>query len=151
MRHGEALSPQVDPERGLTENGKKKIELVASHLKKEDVDFKQIIHSKKKRARETAEIMARIISPEIKPDSHPHITPNDDPEFILTELNSWDEDTLIASHLPFVPNLITLLTGQDAYLSNISYETGTVVCLEKRDIETWAVKWATSPSEIIYI
>jgi len=148
MRHGEALSPQLDPERGLTGNGKKKIELVASHLKKEAVDFKQIIHSKKKRAYETAEIMARIISPAVKPKLHQHITPNDDPEFILTELNSWVEDTLITSHLPFVPNLITLLSGQDAYLSNISYETGTVVCLEKADNEAWAVKWATSPSEI---
>ncbi len=148
MRHGEALSPQVDPERGLTENGKKKIEQVAHHLKKNNIIFKRIIHSTKKRARETAEIMAGIISPDIKPELHSHITPNDDPEFILTEINSWDKDTLITSHLPFVPNLITLLTAQDAYLTNISFETGTVVCLEKQDNETWVIKWSSSPSEI---
>ena len=151
MRHGEALSPQVDPERGLSENGKQKIELVASQLKKEGINFKQIIHSKKKRARETAEIMARITSPNIKPLAHQHISPNDDPEFILTELNSWDEDTLVASHLPFVPNLITALTGQDAYLTNISFETGTVVCLENNDNGAWSIKWSTSPSEVTAI
>ncbi len=149
MRHGEALSPQVDPERGLTDNGKLKIKHVADHLKETDVTFKHIFHSKKKRARETAEIMAQTISPEVKPELHQDITPNDDPGLIINEINNWNEDTLITSHLPFVPNLITSLTGQDAYLSAISFETGTIICLEKNDNGIWAVTWATSPSEIL--
>jgi len=149
MRHGEALSPQVDPERGLTNNGKLKIEHVATHLKETDVTFKRIFHSKKKRARETAEIMAQTISPEVKPELHQYITPNDDPGLIINEINNWNEDTLITSHLPFVPNLMTSLTGQDAYLSAISFETGTIVCLEKNDNDVWGVTWATSPSEIL--
>jgi len=148
MRHGEALSPQVDPERGLTDNGKLKIVQVANYLKKTSVTFKHIIHSKKKRAQQTAEIMRDILSPDAKLELHQHITPNDDPDFILAEINAWDEDTLIASHLPFVPNLITLLTGQDAYLTAITFETGTVVCLEKTEYDNWAIRWASSPSEI---
>lgn len=148
MRHGEALSPQKDPERGLTDNGKLKIEGVATHLQNMGVTFSQIFHSKKKRARETAEIMKRIISPDVIPTLHQHITPNDEPNLIIDELNSWEKDTLITSHLPYVPNLMTQLTGQDAYLSAISFETGTVVCLEKDDNSNWNVKWATSPSEV---
>ena len=130
MRHGEALSPQKDPERGLTDNGKFKIEQVATHLKDSDVSFNQIFHSKKKRARETAEIMGRITSPKIHPVELKHIAPNDDP------------------HLPFVPNLMTLLTGQDAYLTAISFETGTIVCLERNNKAGWNLNWSTSPSEI---
>lgn len=148
MRHGEALSPDKDPERGLTDNGKLKIELVATHLRKEGVSFSQVFHSSKKRARETAEIMTRIISPGVIPAAHKHITPNDDPHSIINEINDWDKDTLIASHLPFVPNLMTLLTDQDAYLSAISFETGTVVCLERNDKAAWITKWATSPTQI---
>jgi len=117
MRHGEALSPQKDPERGLTDNGKFKIEQVATHLKDSDVSFNQIFHSKKKRARETAEIMGRITSPKIHPVELMHIAPNDDPHLLISEINDWDKDTLVTSHLPFVPNLMTLLTGQDAYLT----------------------------------
>jgi len=150
MRHGEALSPQIDPERGLTENGKQKITDVANYLKQKSVSFKHIFHSKKKRAQETAQIMANIISPEITPKQHSHITPNDDPNLIVAEINSWDEETLIASHLPFVPNLITELTGQDAYLTAITFETGTLVCLEKGEGDKWNISWSTCPSEVNY-
>ena len=48
MRHGEALSPQKDPERGLTDKGKLNVELVAKHLLEQGVLFSQILHSKKK-------------------------------------------------------------------------------------------------------
>lgn len=148
MRHGEAMSPQQDPERGLTENGKLKIKLVANHLKEKNISFKRVFHSKKKRAFETAEIMAQTIAPDIKFQQHENIAPNDDPNSILNEIILWDEDTLITSHLPFVPNLMTQLTGQDAYLSAISFETGTIVCLERDNKGDWKVAWATAPSEI---
>lgn len=148
MRHGEALSPQVDPERGLTENGKQKVTDVANYLKQKMLNFKHIIHSKKKRARETAHIMADVISPEITPKLHGYIAPEDDPNIIIAEINIWHEDTLIASHLPFVPNLLTELTGQDAYLTDITFETGTVICLEKDENDKWNISWSTCPSDV---
>lgn len=149
MRHGEALSPDKDPERGLTDNGKVKIEKVASYLQEKGVSFSHVFHSPKKRARETAEIMTRLLSPNITPVEHRQITPNDDPQLLISEINEWDEDTLIASHLPFVPNLMTSLTNQDSYLSAISFETGTIVCLERNKKASWDVKWSTSPSEVL--
>ena len=147
MRHGEALSPEKDPQRGLTDNGKNKIKQLANHLQAK-MTFQQAFHSNKKRAQQTAEIMTKIISPDANIEFHENITPNDDPRLILSEINLWNEDTLVASHLPFVPGLVTLLTEQDAFLSAISFETGTVVCLEKADDTGWQIKWATSPSEI---
>ncbi len=147
MRHGEALSPHIDPERGLTDNGKLKVQLVATHLKNLDVSFKHIFHSKKKRARETAKIMMNTLAPNVKMSLHQHIAPEDDPSFIFSEIITWDEDTLITSHLPFVPNLITLLTGKDAYLTKITFETATIVCLEKNQ-NAWSIIWSTAPSEI---
>ena len=151
MRHGEALSPQIDPERGLSDNGKLNIQMVATHLQNLGVSFNQVFHSKKKRARETAEIMARTLSPHVKLKTHDYIKPEDDPNLILKEINSWNEDTLIASHLPFVPSLMTLLTGKDAYLTAITFETGTLICLEKNTSTSgisWNISWATAPSEI---
>ena len=148
MRHGEALSPQVDPERGLTDNGKLKIESVAKYLQQQGLMFQQVYHSKKKRAHQTAEIMTRLISPEITPAIHQNITPNDDPNLILSEINSWNEDTLITSHLPFIPNLMTLLTGKDAFITPITFETGTIICLQKNNNVNWTLEWSTCPSEI---
>ncbi|MDH5369405.1 MAG: phosphohistidine phosphatase SixA [Gammaproteobacteria bacterium] len=148
MRHGEALSPQEDPERGLSNNGKFKIESVAKHLQQQDLTLQHVYHSTKKRAQQTAEIMAHIISPGITPVAHKNITPNDDPTLILAEINNWKEDTLITSHLPFIPNLMTLLTGKDAFLSAITFETGTIICLKKENNSVWEMEWATCPSEL---
>ena len=151
MRHGEALSPQKDTERGLTDKGKLNVELVANHLKNQGVLFSKIFHSKKKRARETAEIMREIIAPHVPLTLHDKITPNDDPNNIFSEINSWEEDTLIASHLPFVPDLMTLLTEKDAYMTAITFETATVICLEKENSYKWKFLWSTAPSEILNI
>ena len=151
MRHGEALSPQKDPECGLSDKGKLNVELVAKHLQKQGVLFSKIFHSKKKRARETAEIMGGIISPHAQLTLHDKITPNDDPHNIFSEINSWEEDTLIASHLPFVPNLMTLLTEKDAYMTAITFETATVICLEKENSYKWKLLWSTAPTEILDI
>lgn len=149
MRHGEALSPQKDPERGLTENGKSKVELVAKHLQQQGVNFSQVFHSKKKRARETAEIVGNIIAPNANLIQHGKMAPDDDPNLIFHEINSWEEDTLLASHLPFVPNLMTLLTEKDAYMTPITFETATVICLEKENSYKWKLLWSTAPTEII--
>ncbi|MDH5600937.1 MAG: phosphohistidine phosphatase SixA [Gammaproteobacteria bacterium] len=148
MRHGEALSPDKDPERGLSDNGKLRIEKLARQLDKNGVSFSQVFHSTKKRARETAEIMTSIISPDATTAIHRHIAPNDEPHSVITEINDWNEDTLITSHLPFVPNLMTALTGEDAFLSNISFETGTIICLERNEHATWVLSWSMSPSSL---
>jgi len=147
MRHGEALSSNKDPQRRLTDNGKLKIEQLAKHLQQQKLTYSHAYHSDRKRAQQTAEIMTQIISPDIKPAFLENITPNDDPGLLITEINGWNEDTLVTSHLPFVPDLITLLTKQDVYTSGINFETGTVVCLEKNDNSSWNIKWASSPSQ----
>ena len=151
MRHGEALSPRVDPQRGLSDNGKASIELVAKYIQEKDITFSQIYHSGKKRAHETAGIIAAITSPDIEIELHQNITPEGDPRLILNKKNTWIEDTLITSHLPFVPNLISLLTGNEAYLTAISFETGTIVCLEKTPESIWKISWSTSPTEVAYL
>jgi len=148
MRHGEALSSNKDPQRGLTDDGKLKIEQLAKHLQQQKLTYSHAYHSDRKRAQQTAEIMTQIISPDIKPAFLENITPNDDPGLLITEINGWNEDTLVTSHLPFVPDLITLLTKQDVYTSGINFETGTVVCLEKNDNSSWNIKWASSPSQL---
>jgi len=148
MRHGEALSSNKDPQRGLTDDGKLKIEQLAKHLQQQKLTYSHAYHSDRKRAQQTAEIITQIISPDIKPALLDNITPNDDPGLLITEINSWNEDTLVTSHLPFVPDLITLLTKQDVYTSGIGFETGTVVCLEKDNNSSWNIKWASSPSQL---
>ena len=148
MRHGEALSSDIDPEQGLSDNGKEKIEALAKNLRQQHVSFKSAFHSEKKRAMQTAEIMTRVLSSEVIPRVMQDIKPNDDPRMVAPEMNTWKEDTLVTTHLPFLPNLVTLLTGQDVFLSAVTFETGTVICLEKGNNDSWSLKWSSAPSEI---
>ncbi len=148
MRHGEALSSQQDPQRGLSEKGKQDVQRVAAYLAEQNIHVAHIFHSGKKRAQETAELVAAQIVPSLSTEKLDDITPNDDPVMVIDEIENWNEDSLIASHLPFIPNLITLFTGQDVFLSAISFETATVVCLEKTDQTNWKILWSTSPDEL---
>ena len=143
MRHGEAASVQDDPEQGLTTEGKNQIEKLAQRLSDEGLKFSDVFHSEKTRARQTAEIMRDFIAPDIKTTTHLHIKPNDDPALIISEINHFTENTLITSHLPFVPNLIFTLTGK--LPEGINFVPGTVVCLEKIHNSAWTIRWAISP------
>lgn len=141
MRHGQAASVEIDPEKGLSDKGKAEIEQLAHKLAKQDITFKQVFHSEKKRARQTAEIMTKILAPDIIPVCRDNLRPNDVPELLLPTINSWHEDTLIASHLPFVPTLLTLLTGNG---QSTSFTPGTIACLTKAGPK-WQLEWASKP------
>lgn len=141
MRHGQAASIEVDPEQGLSSEGKTAIEQLAHKLAKQDVTFKQVFHSEKARARQTAEIMANTLAPDTTPVRRENLKPNDDPEKLLADIKTWQEDTLIASHLPFIPHLLMLLTGDN---QPGNFVPGTIACLAKSGSK-WKLEWITWP------
>lgn len=142
MRHGQAANPQIDPEQGLTRVGRTNIEQLAQRLAGQGVQFMRVYHSEKTRARQTAEIMVDVIAPEVVPEERAGLKPNDNPADLLPVINAWQEDTLITSHLPFVPGLLALLTGQS---EAIDFVPGTVVCLVRNENATWQIEWVASP------
>lgn len=145
MRHGKYTDATIDPELGLSDAGKVEIERLAKELSSQGVSFSQVFHSEKKRARETAEIMARFIAPGVSVTTHKHIKPNDDPAILLEEISLWHEDTLVASHLPFVPSLLARLTSNASAISQIGFEPGTIVSLSKSDENNWQIDWVAAP------
>ncbi len=145
MRHGKYSDATIDPELGLNDAGKAEIERLARELAGQGVSFSQVFHSEKKRARETAEIMGRIIAPDASIAMHTHIKPNDDPDILLEEINYWQEDTLVASHLPFIPSLLSRLIRDAEATRHLGFETGTIVCLSKSDENCWQLDWVATP------
>ena len=100
MRHGQAASPQVDPQQGLSDEGRADIEQLAQRLAGQGIEFGQVFHSEKARAQQTAEIMVSILAPNVTPQMRSGLKPNDDPRLLLPEIESWQQDTLITSHPP---------------------------------------------------
>ena len=63
-RHGRYNAHAIsDESRVLTESGRNEIRNVARHLFDKGVQVKQILHSGKKRAEQTAEILAESLNP----------------------------------------------------------------------------------------
>jgi broad specificity phosphatase PhoE len=62
VRHGEAKPKEVDPERGLTAAGRREVEAVARSVAGAAAGVPRIWHSGKRRAAETAEILAQFLS-----------------------------------------------------------------------------------------
>ena len=141
MRHGQAASIEDDPEQGLSGKGKASIEQLAHKLAQQEVTFNQVFHSEKARARQTAEIMTNILAPAVTPMYKANLKPNDDPKKLLADINAMQENTLIASHLPFIPHLLMLLTGNN---QPSNFTPGTIACLTKNGSQ-WQLEWITHP------
>jgi phosphohistidine phosphatase len=63
VQHGAATAETDDPERPLTDEGRRTVEVVAEHLSRMGVKPGRIEHSDKLRARQTAEILAARLRP----------------------------------------------------------------------------------------
>lgn len=141
MRHGQAENPDIDPACGLSPTGRIEVEQLAQRLAKQGIQLAEVYHSEKARAQQTALIMAKWLAPSITPRQRRGLKPNDDPSMLLPELECLDRDTLLVSHLPFVPTLLTELTGQPA---SMNFVPGMIVCLENSS-GRWQVEWVESP------
>lgn len=145
VQHGESVSAEVDPARPLSEQGKQDIKRLAAFLKRAGVRVSKVIHSGKARARQTAEILAEAMATPDLIETSPRINPNDPVEAFAQQIPSWDEDTLVVGHLPFLAKLVSrLVTGLEGK-TIVSYHPGSLVCLEPDEMGSWKVAWMIRP------
>lgn len=74
------------------------------------------------------------------------IEPTDSIVPIAYEIESWDEDTIIAGHLPFMAKLVLKLTTGDETVPTVAYEPGSIVCLEKVVAKKRRILWILRPT-----
>lgn len=144
VQHGEAASKEVDPERPLTNQGRLDVERMGAFLKRSGVQVRRVIHSGKLRAQQTAELLATFVAPEVDPEVSGLMNPNDNPRAFDWQAESWDQDTLIVGHLPFMAGLVSHLLIEDDSRALVAYQPGAVVCLEHDDGE-WQLDWMIRP------
>lgn len=142
MRHGEAASKEQDPAQGLSPQGRQAIMAFADKMAQRNIKPVQLFHSEKTRAKQTAEIMLASLSAETTVTQLAGICPNDPADALLPVLDRWQVDTLLVSHLPFIPNLLALLIGE---MKEIVLVPGTLICLERDQHKAWHYQWQDSP------
>lgn len=148
VRHGEAKPENEDPERGLTDNGMKAARRMGEFLSFMGTELDAVIHSTKKRARETAEAITGSLRPKKEMHEENGLAPNDDPAAWVARINAMSEDTAIVGHLPFLDRLLGLLVLGNADRRIIDLKPVSTVCLKPAGDGRWLVEWAIDPGVI---
>lgn len=135
MRHGHALPPEEDPERGLSERGKREAESVADRLAAEGARVEIVYHSGKKRALETARILSARIAAGAPPLRRNGLEPHDEASDVAADLASTEMGTAVVGHLPHLEHLLARLLGRRAVPS---FGTANAVLL-RREGSGWTL------------
>jgi phosphohistidine phosphatase len=145
VQHGEAHAKSVDPDRPLTDRGIEDVDRLADFLDKAGVRIERVIHSGKLRALQTATRLADVIAPGVEPEASGLLNPNDNPKAFDWQSESWDRDTLIVGHLPFMARLVSHLVTGDENRTVAAYRPGSIVCLEPDEDARWSINWMIRP------
>lgn len=148
MQHGDALSKKENAERPLSAKGEDDVRRVAGFLKNTDVSVESIVHSGKRRAEQTALIMSSLLNASADISISEQINPNDDVGVFYNQLTKNNKTTLIVGHLPFMAKFVSLLCVNNVNASPVSYEPGSVVCMENNTQDGWRINWMVRPELI---
>jgi phosphohistidine phosphatase len=123
VQHGDAVPKEVDPDRPLTDTGRRDIERLAKFLNAAKVRVSRIIHSGKTRAQQTAEILAKDSGRNVNIDAMSGLNPDDPPMKFAKQIEEIDAGAVIISHLPFLSLLVSHLVADDGDQPVVSFQT----------------------------
>src|SRR5262245_20151133 len=109
VHHGDAVGPEVDPQRPLSERGRAAVERLAADVAARGARPAVVWHSGKLRAKQTAEAFWRACNPFAEFSATRDLQPEDPPDWMRDRLRAEPRDLLIAGHYPHMPRLLELL------------------------------------------
>jgi len=141
VRHGSALSAEVDPEKHLSPEGRAGVLEIGKRIVSHGMPaLNKIVHSDKARATETAQLLSEALEQTCGCGEHPGLAPMDDPGALIPELEALTEEWMIVSHLPYLDRLLSqLVTSSDQYRL-VQFNPGTTVCLSLEGGH-WLIEW----------
>jgi phosphohistidine phosphatase len=138
VHHGDAVGPDVDPQRPLSERGRQAVERLASAAAARGVKPAVIWHSGKLRAKQTAEAFWRSCNPFAEFSATRDLQPGDPVEWIRNRLRGESRDIMIAGHYPHLPGLLAaLVVGSRPGFP----QHGVVALVSDDEGETWTEQW----------
>jgi len=160
VQHGDAVTEQVNPDRPLSDKGKRDVGRVAVLLARARPAISRVIHSGKARARETAEILARAAAPGVTVEAAAAgLAPNDQTDLFFQAIASWLDGVaaghepaagvVLVGHLPFMGKLASRLVCGNESAGVAIFQPGAILCLEwGGEAVGWSVVWMAPPELI---
>jgi phosphohistidine phosphatase len=149
VQHAKAASKQADPERLLTEDGRRDIQKVAAFIKPLNLSVDYLWHSGKKRAAQTADALAEVVEVRAETTARDGLAPNDDVTVIKNEIEAAQHDIMLVGHLPFLSKLTSLLLTGSESASAVAFKNAGIICLDYFDDNQWQLDWMIIPELLI--
>jgi phosphohistidine phosphatase len=102
-------------------------------------------HSGKRRAQQSAEVLAKVVTVNKATAARQGLNPNDDVKTLKDELASAQQDTMIVGHLPFLGKLASLLLAGSESANTVAFKQGGIVCLTRSEENQWQIDWMVTP------
>jgi phosphohistidine phosphatase len=145
VQHGASKPEAEDPQRSLTAEGERMVECLGAHLAALRLALDRIEHSDKRRAQQTAEILAAKLRPANGTVQVSGLAPNDDVEPTRIRLNEGTGKVMLVGHLPHLSRLVSRLLGLERDQTLVRFQMGGVVKLERDDAGRWVLCWILTP------
>jgi phosphohistidine phosphatase len=150
VQHGEAVDKEIDPDRPLSDAGRREVATVADFLAVRPVPIDHIWHSGKPRAKETADILAARLAPHVQPQERPGLAPKDPVVPLRDLLGTYEDDIMLVGHLPHLAKLAGLLLAGDENQTPVRFAKGGVLCLIQDESDHWQIAWMVVPELLAY-
>lgn len=149
VQHAEAVSKDIDPSRGLSDQGMKDINRVSRYISGLGIHVHEIFHSGKKRALQTAQILASQLHITDKVKEIDGLSPMDDPETWFSEITGLNQNIMLVGHLPYMARLASLFLCGNKDNNAVHFEMGCIVCLNRDNDLNWSTDWIIKPKMIL--
>ena len=146
VQHAKAVPKDVDPQRPLSDEGRRDIKKVAAFIGTLNLEVDFVWHSKKIRAAQTAEVLSKVILVRMEKIERDGLSPNDNVAAIRDELVASEYDVMIVGHMPFVSKLASLLLTSDESAGTVAFQQGGILSLEQSTEGQWQVNWMVIPA-----
>jgi phosphohistidine phosphatase len=145
VQHAKAAPKATDPERALTDQGRRELQKVAAFIKPLDLSVDYLWHSGKKRAAQTAELLAEAIKINKAQAARGDLGPTDDVAALSDKLAHIKQDVMIVGHLPFLSKLTSLLLTRSESADTVAFKNSGIVCLNRSEENRWQLNWVVIP------
>ena len=145
VHHGDAVGPDVNPMRPLSDRGRAEVDRLARQAAERGAKPDVIWHSGKLRARQTAEAYLRCCNPLAKFAATRGLQPTDPTEWILDAIAGDPGHIMLAGHFPHLPRLLGRLVTGKIDAPPLDFPLNGVVALEQEKGK-WIERWRLGPT-----
>jgi phosphohistidine phosphatase len=146
VHHADAVGPEIDPMRPLSERGRTAVEELAARAASRGAKPEVVWHSGKLRARQTAEAFWRHCNALATFSSTHGLQPTDPTTWIVDLLKGETRDVMLVGHFPHMPRLLGSLLAGRTDAASADFPLHGIVALERGENDVWEERWRLTNS-----